>query len=862
LLPDSSGEGIPADGGAINVSTRRFTVPFVFPSGRACNNFNELARACHEDAAAAAALLHKGYLESFLVAQGRTDLAGAARAAARVANRERALDDFLGRLPASVLTAARLRVEPAVIDLGTLRCGEDRRCELVLVNEGMRLLYGSASCDSPWLSLGDGPTQTRKLFQFSGRTALPLRVLGVGLRAYRKPQEAEVRFESNGGSATVVVRLTVPVQPFPTGALAGAASPRQMAEKAQQAPREAAALIESGAVARWYAANGWVYPVTAPTASGVAAVQQLFEALGLAKPPRVELGEDAVVLSGSPGATVDYVISVVTAENRAVVAHGSSDQPWLEVGPTVFRGRSAFLPLKVFAVPARLGDTLHATVSITANGGQRLVVPVTLAVGGAPPAAEFVHAPPAGPRQAPAAPAPAPPAVPAAAPLIAQPPPPGRGRSSVGWALLPAALLAVVVLGAVLRDCLAPVHSKEAPQREVDSVPRIAIYHHDQKKNDDLDKLWLTDLQPTMRFGVVTARHAKGAPAKRLTFDPWGRTNNTCLRLGGKDERLFGGPRGRWEEMAGKTWQDDQGHEHEGVKSVWVCDDTPVAVTQLVELVRGAQSRLLDTCRVSYQIQNRDRKERTVGLRFLLDTYIGGNDGVPFTIPGDSTLCDTFKELPDPKRPGAALPDFLQALEGPDLAHPGTVAHLRLKVEGLEAPARVTLGAWPNEKLRVLVRNHADGPLTLWDVPLLPLGSLDLNDSAVVLYWKEQPLGPGAKRAVGFEYGLWELAGRGGRLAATVDGAFRPGGELTVVAYVNRPAGGGAEETLTLTVPESFQLLQGAQAQRVPSRPGGGNVPVTWKVRAGPVGRYEFTVQSSAGPALTLPAEVKKSIFD
>ena len=44
-------------------------------------------------------------------------------------------------------------------------------------------------------------------------------------------------------------------------------------------------------------------------------------------------------------------------------------------------------------------------------------------------------------------------------------------------------------------------------------------------------------------------------------------------------------------------------------------------------------------------------------------------------------------------------PDFLQALEKPDLAHPGTVAHLRLKLEDLkETPVRVTLGAWPNEK--------------------------------------------------------------------------------------------------------------------------------------------------------------------
>ena len=36
---------------------------------------------------------------------------------------------------------------------------------------------------------------------------------------------------------------------------------------------------------------------------------------------------------------------------------------------------------------------------------------------------------------------------------------------------------------------------------------------------------------------------------------------------------------------------------------------------------------------VRYQIENKDTQNHKVGLRFLLDTYIGANDGVPFTIP-------------------------------------------------------------------------------------------------------------------------------------------------------------------------------------------------------------------------------------
>jgi hypothetical protein len=49
---------------------------------------------------------------------------------------------------------------------------------------------------------------------------------------------------------------------------------------------------------------------------------------------------------------------------------------------------------------------------------------------------------------------------------------------------------------------------------------------------------------------------------------------------------------------------------------------------------------------------------------------------------------------------------------------------------------------------------HALGPSTLWEVPLLSMKALGLNDSAVTIYWKEQPLKAGATREDGFEYGL------------------------------------------------------------------------------------------------------------
>jgi hypothetical protein len=891
----------PGDG-AINVGTQPFTSPFVFPSGTCCRNFEQLAEACRQDPAAVFPLLQEGYLETFLAGQGRSDLAGAARAAARAADQQRGVDDFLGRLPVR-LPPAQLLVEPPELIFGTVRVGEDRRAMLVLSNGGKRLLYGSAVCDADWLSLGDGPPLPRKLFQCMDRTVLPVRILGRRLRARDKPQETAIRLESSGGNMTVAIRVEVPVQPFPEGVLAGALSPRQIAKKAHEAPKEAAALIESGAVARWYEVNGWTYPVRGPTAAGMAAVQQLFEALGLVKAPTVELSEDAIRLRGRPGEQVDYTLSVITQENRAAIAHGSSDQPWLQVGKPIFRGRSVFLPLTVPAVPGQPGETLQAILSVSANGTQRFRVPVTLAIAEsdrpAPAAAPPPYRPEAfqradgvpSPQPAPAAipaplavlpqlsPAPAavavaarvptPVAVPAAVvPQLPPSPAEAAGRTRLLTAL-PAVLLVVVALGGVLRDWLASgerAGSSELAQ-PADPTPRLDIRFHQEPRDDVLDTLYLPEHRATMRFGLVMLRGGKeigsGIEVRRLTFDPWGRTNNTCLRFDGSDERLFGsGSKGQWEDRDVKSWKDEKGQEHQGTQSIWSWDDKKVAVTQSVELVRGQQSGLLDTCRVRYRIDNRDSKEHKIGIRFLLDTFIGGNDGVPFTIPGEPDLCDTMKDLPAQSR-AKTIPAFLQALEKADLARPGTIAHLRLKLEELEQPVRVTLGAWPNEKLRVLDRK-ASGPLTLWDVPLLPLKSLQLNDSAVVIYWKEEPLRPGDKREVGFEYGLWNLASAGSRLATTVDGAFRPDGQLTVVAYVNRAGRENEDETLTLTLPEGFRLLEGEETQRVPKLPAdakSANVPITWRVQAGPTGSYKFRVKSSLGASQELPVKIRQSIY-
>jgi hypothetical protein len=901
--------------GRITAGRQLFAHPLVFPSGRQCRSFDELALACHEEWDEARTLLWQGYFERFLNGIGRNDLARAARDAARAPDADRGLDDLLDKLPADVLQPPWLHAGTTEINLGTVPAGTDRRFELRLSNRGMRLLRGSITCDdTPWLSLGDVAGTQQKLFQCIGPTVVPVQVVGHRLRAGNKPLEGRLLVESNGGTAVITVSVVVPVTPFSEGVLRGATTPRQIAELAKAAPQEAAALFENGTVARWYRDNGWVYPVQGPAASGVGAVQQFFEALGLTAPPHVEISTQAINLTGEVGECLDYVIQVTTAERRPVYAHGISDQPWLKVGRTNLQGRVATVPVIVPEVPDRPGERLQGRVTITANGNQRFPITVSLLVAPASvsrdTAAAFGLLPPEpAPRSVAAPVTPRPVAIPVqpqrtnGRPSRAKPR--EKPKASVGAHLAPLGILMLALLAVLGVDALRGRATPPEPvpiviEDSIDPAPLIAVHFHDKEEEVRLsavgnvkpgeeeaanEQVIRAYWEPSMRFGVVML--GEGG-SKKLTFQENGGTNNTVVLLDGQAPPLPGAGRGwifgerafRRISNGSRVGPDWHGHWKDGErdvllptdrdkgaghKSVWLYDSEKVTVTQFVEIVPGEQSRKLDTCLVRYVIENNDSREHRIGLRFMLDTFIGSNDGVPFTIPGERELCDTLKDFRTPEQ----VPDFIQALERESLTEPGTVAQLQLRLGGrIEAPDRVTLGAWPNPDLARPPYN-ATGcrqDQTLWDVPVLPIKALRPGDSCVTMYWNERVLAPGERREVGFAYGLGNVASdrdAAGRLGLSVGGSFKPGGEFTLTALVSNPQ---RNETLTLELPAGFELVGSEATQKVPDVPAGAarrTSPVTWKVKASGDGSYTLRVKSSTGAVQVQPVRIRSSsIFD
>lgn len=856
-----------SNGGPINAGARPFPSQFVFPSGQTCRNFDQLAMACQQNWGNAVDLLCQGYLATFLGGLGRADLALAAQDAARFPDQDRGLDQLLAKLPSQVLEPPKVLVEPTNVNLGLTPVGTDRMFELHLANQGMRLLYGSVVSDCKWLTLGDAPGNAQKLFQFGNDANVHVHIRGQHLRAGNKPLEGRLIVESNGGTATVLVRAEVPIKPFTEGVLAGAVTPRQIAEKAKAAPKDAAILFENGAVARWFKTNGWTYPVQGPSASGLGAVQQFFEALGLATAPKVEVMEKTLSLRGNVGQPVQATIEVKTPEKRPVYAHATCDQPWLDVSRTILNGRIANIVVLVPGVPNRPGETLQANVKVTANGNQKFVVPVSLLVTGGGP---YYPALTPTPTMR-AVPALAVSATPAAEPVVyATPVPVGaesvlsgvpvvqgipyvtaepfdvtgaawntsapvvplevgsrrfhRRSSGAAWVhLLPLGLLLLALVGVIVKDLLAPKGGEDEP----DPNPRLAFFTDEEN-----------------RFGLETIDPKNPENnAKKLTYDKLGRTNSTVVLIDGLP-RFYGRGAGEWEKAA------DSG----GKKAVWHFPSQKqsfIKVTQTIDIIAGEPveigenryKRFLDTCLVRYRIENHDRGIRRVGLRVMLDTLIGvdeSNDGVPFTIPGLPNLVDTLYDVRDP----SPIPDFIYVLEKPDLKNPGIVGQLNLKLGGkVEAPNRVSLTHWPGVNDR-------------WDIPVRPIFDLltRRKDSAVVLYWNEQPLKPGETRNLGYSFGLGSVSNLSGRLGVTVGGVFTPGGELTVVALVSE-----TEQELTIKLDKGLTLVGGDAKQQVRLAAPGQLHPVTWRVRSSTSGNFWIEVQSKTGVSQKKRITIKSS---
>jgi len=323
------------------------------------------------------------------------------------------------------------------------------------------------------------------------------------------------------------------------------------------------------------------------------------------------------------------------------------------------------------------------------------------------------------------------------------------------------------------------------------------------------------------RFGLRTRR---GDPAiasdddKLLTYDSAGATNNTRVWIDG-DTPIYGGS-----TFLGYGFSElaDGPNEANGrITSAWEQDG--IRVEQALSYVQGSTTQRVDTMQIKYVLSNTSSQTHQVGLRIMLDSLIGDNDGVPFVTPGREGITSRAIDLR-----GADIPDFVQALERADLADPGVIVHLTLRGADATPPDRLVISAWCEENAG-------------WDYypglggdghPLDRCGQAgETPDSAVALYFDPQPLAPDQQRTIVAYYGLGGISstesGNVG-LSLTFNRSVQQGDSFWIVALVLQPQAG---QHVQLTLPAGLTFAPGHAADQ-PVVADGAFTQVSWLVEA------------------------------
>jgi hypothetical protein len=367
---------------------------FLFPSGRRCLNLTELAVGCLEEWDAARDLLASGKISQHLIEIGRADLARSAQPPAQ-GRGDAALDNLLLALPGTIDQRPRLDFTPRRLQLGTLSVGEEKRVRLQIQNAGKGLLHGTVSVTQggEWMRV-DGVRDGEALSIRTMTTqAVTLVVATSGLSSPHK-YSGKLVLVTNGGVAELPVRLDLGLYPFPKAPFLDVTTPRELADRMRTQPKQAVPLLESGEIARWFAQNGWAFPVQGRPAQGVAAVQQFFEGMGLSKAPVLELENPVLELRCQPNQKVASQFLLRTDSKKWVFAHVSTSASWLRLSsPDISGPQQAVVPFEVDSIDLAPGKTHETDVKLVGNSGQTFTGRVRLTIEGQPTIAPVIRGP-------------------------------------------------------------------------------------------------------------------------------------------------------------------------------------------------------------------------------------------------------------------------------------------------------------------------------------------------------------------------------------------------------------------------------------------------------------------------------------
>ncbi len=330
--------------------------------------------------------------------------------------------------------------------------------------------------------------------------------------------------------------------------------------------------------------------------------------------------------------------------------------------------------------------------------------------------------------------------------------------------------------------------------------------------------------------------------------DPW--TSYTTVRVGnqnwvygGETDRRAGSSGLYGEMIQPPTVVDGK------IESSWKLG--PIQVWQVLSLTRSSTTGLLDTAQIEYHVENLDSVPHMVGVRLMLDTMLGSNDGAPFRVDDRGITTDSVYYKQN-------MPQFWQAFDS--LARPQVMSQGTLTGPGVTTPDRVYFTNWGS---------LADSP---WNFNFTPgqdfqrIGEFEL-DSAIALFWDQVSLAPGEARSFVSYYGLGGVTIAPGELIVGVTSPAEitadPEGFQTfsIIAYVQNDGQGDARNVVAeLKLPPGLQLVGSPAKVQLNDLEVGETKQTGWQVGVRSITDGVFTYEVEVSAQNSEPNRVRRNV--
>ncbi len=242
-----------------------------------------------------------------------------------------------------------------------------------------------------------------------------------------------------------------------------------------------------------------------------------------------------------------------------------------------------------------------------------------------------------------------------------------------------------------------------------------------------------------------------------------------------------------------------------------------IVVTQILSIVKGSTTGFSDTARIEYEVQNTTEEIKEIGLRMMLDSKLGENDGAPFRIEDEAIETD-YKLTRD------KMPEFWQSFDSVD--SPTVISQGTLRGSDVTIPDEIYFSNWGD---------LADG---FWDFNFNP-GREFLRDhfeidSAMAMFWYPEELNPGESKSYITKYGLGGIDFIEGLLSLGVTSPaeviLERGQTIPIIAYIRNTSEIVAEGVnIELELPDEFTTTN--KTRNLGDFDPGEEVNVSWNVR-------------------------------